>query len=394
MSGTRSLPARLAWPLFAMSALLMLVGYYLETQTRGSLQGGIVEQSLMAFAFLSLPAVGALIACRYPRNAIGWLLLWIGFAAGLIVFSMSYAAMFVPGNPDPGPLAVLSAWFEQWLWFPIIGPIPTLLLLLFPTGRLPSRRWRWVLWGALLLLAVITVPAMVEERLTGEGYSIPNPLGIDGVADVEDELEPLFVFGFAPVVLLSVVSLIFRYRGAKGEERQQLKWFALSGILMATGIAVGDVVGLPDILFPLLLMTMPASIAVAVLKYRLYDIDVVVNRTLVYGSLTAILAASYFGLVALLQIVLAPATEGSDIAVVASTLAVAALFRPVLRRVQAFVDRRFYRRKYDAERTLEVFSSHLREQVDIDSLSRQLVAVVGDTMQPAHASVWLRGEAR
>jgi hypothetical protein len=291
------------------------------------------------------------------------------------------------------PGAAVGAWFEQWLWLPSVGLILTFGLLLFPNGRLPSRRWRWVAWVTGSLIALVTIGGMLEERLEGHGYSVDNPIGIPGLGDVEETFDPVLT-GFLVCVLLCALSIVIRFRRSRGDERQQLKLVTFGTCFMVVMIVasdlldafVGDGFGW---LFPVTLLVFLASIAAAMLKYRLYDIDLVINRTLVYGALTALLAATYLGLVVVLQ-GLIPAAGESDLTIAGSTLAVAALFRPLRSRVQGFIDRRFYRRRYDAQRTLEQFTARLRDEIDLEALNRELVAVVSDTMQPAHASLWLR----
>jgi hypothetical protein len=244
-----------------------------------------------------------------------------------------------------------------------------------------------------LILATVTIGGMVEERLQGHGYSIDNPIGIPGLGDVEATFGPVLL-AMAISFLVCGASIVMRFRRSRGDERQQLKLVTFGACFMVVMLLIGDFLEavLPSPvswLFPVVLLVFLASITVAMLKYRLYEIDLVINRTLVYGVLTALLAAAYLGLVVLLQGVIPGAGE-SDLTIAGSTLAVAALFRPLRAQVQGFIDRRFYRRKVDAQRTLESFSSRLREDVDLDHLSTDLLRVVHDTMQPVHASLWLR----
>jgi K+-sensing histidine kinase KdpD len=267
--------------------------------------------------------------------------------------------------------------------------IPTLLFLLFPTGRPPSRRWIPVAWFAAIYVSIVTLLSMLEETLSG--YGLDNPIGIRGLGDVE-EMGIVFV-PLIPLILLCASSLVFRYRQAHSEERQQLKWVAVAAVVFAVGVIMGEMAErfeLPEIAFPIFLGALPASIGVAMMKYRLYDIDVIINRTLVYGVLTAILGFVYVGLVLILQQVTASVTRVSDLAIAVSTLTVAGLFRPARSRVQALIDRHFYRRKYDAVKTVDEFSQRLRSEVELESLTRELLDVINRTMQPRYASVWLR----
>ncbi len=209
------------------------------------------------------------------------------------------------------------------------------------------------------------------------------------LTDAEEQLDVLFV-GLFPLVILSITSLVFRYRGGDSVQRQQMKWVGIAAILFGAAVTVGEVLGLAETLFPVLLMMLPSSMAIAIFRYRLYDVDLIINKTLVYGLLSALLATAYLTIIVLLQRLLGDVTEQNDFAVAGSTLAVAALFRPLRAHVQAFIDRRFYRRKYNARLTLESFSSRLRDDVDLDHLAQDLTSVVRETMQPAHVSVWLR----
>lgn len=396
----RSGHSRLPWVLFGVVLIVMIVGRYIEYRVNGEPPDGWVADSLMGIAFMSFPAMGALIVSRRGGHAFGWLLLAIGGAAAVLVASTGYAAWRVPaGHADP--LTVLAAWISQWLWFPLIVSVPTFLVLLFPTGTYPSRRWRWVGRSTLLFLAVITIPAMLEDKLLVEDCAeeggdtvcrevmLDNPIGVGFINDVEQQLGVAFL-AVVPLVLLSFVSLVFRYRSAGTVERQQMKWVGMAALFFGTSILLGESVGLSERLFPFFLMMLPVSMAVSILKYRLYEIDVIVNRTLVYGALTAILVGLYLATVFVLQALLSGFTQESDLAVAGSTLAVAAMFRPLRVRVQHFIDRRFYRRKYDAQQTLQNFSARLRDEVDLDHLARDLSNVVRETMQPAYISVWLR----
>ena len=378
------------WALFALIFILMMVGRYTEYRATGKPDDGWFLDSLMGSAFMTFPGVGALIVSRLPGHRFGWLLLLIGGMAATLVAGTGYAHWEIGVQGNINPIATLGASVYQWLWFPLLFTTATFLFLLFPTGTYPSRGWRWVGRAALLSIALITIPSMLPEELIGDNYRIDNPIGIEGLADVESKLGPLFVAAL-PIVILSLVSLIFRYRKASSVERQQMKWVALAAVLFGVTMMTADGLGLSDVLFPLFLACIPASMAISILKYRLYDIDVILNRALVYGSLTAILAGAYLAIVFALQQVL-PVGQGSDIAVAASTLAVAALFRPARARVQAFIDRRFFRHKYDAAATLQSFASRLRDEVELEIVQQDLLRAAAETMHPAHASLWLASE--
>lgn len=378
-----------AWALLALGVGCMVAAEVLDGVTRPAPDGTWWEDLLLGAAFLAFPAMGTLISLRRANNLIGWLLLWVGAQAGVLVLGASYAryALVYRGEHLPG--ATLAAWIEAWAWFPLILVIPTFLLLLFPTGRLPSRRWRPVAWLSAALVIVATVLSMVEERLVGDGYSIPNPIGIPGLDDTEDSV----FTALGPVLLLAVVlsaaSLVVRYRRAATLERQQLKWVALAGSALALIAPLEDLVGLPGFVFPLLVMGIPVSIAMSVLRYRLYDVDRIISRSVAYALLTSLLVGGYFLSVLVLQSVL-PLPERSPMIVAASTLMVVAAFGPLRTRIQRIVDRHFNRSSYDAALTLESFSLRLRQEVDLESLTLDLIRVVDTTVRPAHLSVWIK----
>lgn len=349
--------------------------------------------------------VGAWILFARPGNRIGWLFATVGFLATTGQLAHTYAVYeLVQLGAEPTPLAVTAAWYAEWYWMPWLFLFLSGAALLFPTGRPLSLRWGRVARAIAIAAAVLTVLTATDPVLDVDSIqrdSIPllelsNPVGISPLGDPDEA--PLVLF-FLPLLfvsaLASATSLVLRFRRSKGEERQQMKWFVYGAVIMIAGfITFGALDGfgfnVPDFLEGALQMALPLAAAIAILRHRLYDIDLIVNRTLVYGALSTLLAGAYLGIVVLLQAVLQPATAESDIVVAGSTLAVAALFRPLRGRVQAFIDRRFYRGKYDAAETLEDFTISLRDEVDLDSLSHELVGVVSSTMQPAHASLWLR----
>jgi hypothetical protein len=343
--------------------------------------------------------VGAIIVPRSsPRNPIGWLFGAIGFLWAVMHFSAQYAIYTVLAIPGSFPAGEAAAWMMCWVWVPASGLI-VFLCLLFPDGRLPSPRWRWF---ASLSLLLILVGAISQALAPGSVYylrDIHNPYGVEGLPNVGN-LVQMVVF---TLIFVSAVSLFVRRLRASGVERQQLKWFAYSSALAVSGViityTISKVMGalwlewVGYVVLVVGFIGIPISMGIAILRYRLYDIDIIINRTLVYGLLTATLVALYFGAIVVLQRVFVLLTgQQSTLAVVASTLAIAALFVPLRRRVQAFVDRRFYRRKYDARKTLEAFSAKLRDETDLEALNGELVGVVRETMQPAHVSLWLRPE--
>jgi hypothetical protein len=392
--------AWLAWSLWGLSLTLTVLALLLlalnlshpHTHTFDSW----LDSTLNAVFFST---VGAIVASRRPENPVGWLLCLFALGESIYHFSSQYAIYALLAQPDSLPAGEAMAWVSSWLVFITIG-FSVLYILLFPTGRLPSMRWRWVTW---LTVAFVLVGVMLGAFSSGpvEGLGpIRNPLGIKGFSDVSHSI----VFNMVALVLVVAAawSVFMRLRGAIGVERQQIKWFAYAAAATVMGLVLAyiipDVIDVPlwferigHAIFLLLIPAIPISIGIAILKYRLYDIDLLINRTLVYGSLTATLVALYFGGIVVLQRIFVALTgETSTLAVVASTLAIAALFNPLRRRIQSFIDRRFYRRKYDARKTLEAFSSTLRDETDLEALNDDLVGVVRETMQPAHTSLWLR----
>jgi hypothetical protein len=359
--------------------------------------------------FLAFPLVGALIASRHPKNPIGWICLAAGIIwmlSNLTIGYGTYGLLAARLGSVPFPAAIGS--LGVWTWAPTLGLLGIYLILLFPDGRLPSRRWRPLAWlsGAVIILVSLGT-ALTPGRLPDLG-GVRNPFGLEEYPWVADAAQGVTLL--LPLCMLaSALSLVLRFVRSGGEEREQIKWLAFAALILGLGsssfviptIILSNNTGGGDPLWQNLLEDavllsvagIPVAIGFAVLKYRLYDIDVVINRTLVYGALTATLVALYFGGVAATQAIFRALTgqqQQPQIAVVISTLVIAALFHPLRRRIQAFIDRRFYRSKYDAAKTLEDFSAKLRDETDLDALSNDLVGVVRETMQPAHVSLWLR----
>jgi hypothetical protein len=298
----------------------------------------------------------------------------------------------------------MAVWVTVWLWVPTLA-LCAFLLLLFPDGRLPGSGWRWLARLCVLLALVGTALAAFSPGplVSITSIHIQNPLGIDSLPNREVVVRSLQALLFA-LVLVGAGSMLVRLRRARGVERQQIKWLAYAAVTTAGGAILTHVVSramdapwLERGGFVILIggvMGVPVSMGIAILRYRLYEIDLTINRTLIYGSLTATLALFYFGSVTTLQYLLSLLTgQGNTLAIVASTLAIAALFNPLRSRIQGFIDRRFYRRKYDARKILEAFGSRLRYQTDPERISEELVGVVRETMQPAHVSLWLRSGA-
>ena len=390
----------LAWSVCAVSLLLMAFSLLLTVLGWSTpLPRGWNpwrDQAISLVGFIGAPILGAFLASRRPENRYGWLWLGLGLSFAFVGLAEPYAAYALVAEPGslPAPRMVNKVLASAWVV--LIAFLP-FVFLLFPTGQLPSRRWRFLAWvvivtgAALLLLAFFSPesgqgPVKVPFAVGGELGEVISAVVIGAV---------LVVFA---AIILSAVSLVFRFRRAAGVERQQLKWFALAAALNG-GLILADLLRLDrllgDALWNLLDVTTFAAlyvaVGIAILRHRLYEIDIIINRTLVYGSLTALLAAVYFGgIVTLQRLFVALTGEKSTLAVVASTLLIAALFTPLRRRIQAFIDRRFYRSRYDARKTLEAFSAKLRDETDLDALRDDLVGVVRETMQPAHVSIWLR----
>lgn len=348
---------------------------------------------------VSAAVVGGLIAWRQPRNPVGWFIIGHALCFTLGEFGRQYAIYGVQTNPGSLPLAEAVASLAYWAWFPGLTLTIIFLPLYFPDGRLISRRWRPVA-GLGVFVAVISTAFAVVRPSGDETRGIPNPLGVEGLEDlvsISGTFDVLLPASWVLAGLLAVGSLVVRFWRSRGLERQQMKWFVYAAVLFISWAVVVQIspVRIPplvdNLFFVFTLQALWVAIGFAVLNYRLYAVDLVVNRTLVYTVSTAVLAFVYFGAVAALQLLLRPLPgDESQLAIVASTLSIAALFNPLRRRTQRFIDRMFYRRKYDAAETLEAFSAKLREETDLDRLGGELVSVVNETMQPEHASLWLR----
>jgi hypothetical protein len=356
-----------------------------------------LENTLSAALFST---VGAVVASRRPENPVGWLLCLLGIGFGIGHSSSQYAIYALLARPESLPAGEAMAWISSWILPPIIG-LQVFSFLLFPTGRLPGRGWRWLAWLTVAFIVAGVISSAFSFGANSGLGPVQNPLGKEGFSRFYDAV--LFVSSLLYVAV--AYSLFVRLRRVGGVERQQIKWFAYAAVATISGTTIAY--SIPDTIdtplwfewvgYALVIVTTPAipvSIGLAILRYRLYEIDRIINRTLVYGSLTVTLVALYFGGIVVLQRIFVLLTgQQSTLAVVASTLVIAALFTPLRWRIQSFIDRRFYRRKYDTRKILEAFSAQLRDETDLDALGRDLVGVVRETMQPAHVSLWLRPKA-
>jgi hypothetical protein len=409
--------AWLARSLATLSLLLCAaaIGLYLATlpvQPPGSSwgTGGLSAILYVYLPFLAFPLVGVLIASRRPENPIGWICLAVGVFWMFAIMSGSYAMYGLRvASPGSVPFPAAIASLGEELAPATGGLIGTYLLLLFPDGRLPSRGWRPLAWlSGAVIVSIIVGGVLTPGRLQDLGR-VRNPFGLGEYPWIADATQGVVLL-LPLCILASAFSLVLRYRRSGGEEREQIKWLAFAALILGLGFSSFVI---PGILAPeatrgantlwenlledavtLSFAGVPVAIGIAVLKYRLYDIDILINRTLVYGSLTATLVALYFGAIVVLQRVFVALTgQQSTLAVVASTLLIAALFTPLRRRLQSFIDRRFYRKKYDARKTLEAFSARLRDETNLQALNGEVTRVVRETMQPAHVSLWLRPDA-
>jgi len=409
---TRRSPA-VAWTVFAVSAAMLIATAVLGIADPASRSPADIGPSgpstsdvaqndaalivFEALAFLAVAAIGGVVSSKRPRNAVGWLFSMAAFfeAVGLLAYALYWHFAF--GDPSYPSWVDLFAWFSNWTFLLALGPLLTLIPLLFPTGAPPTPRWRVVGWTAAIAIGVAAVcTALAPGPMDSSDFGwIDNPLGVGGAA--VRSVAHVATLVAALMAPFAAASLVVRYRRSRGVERLQMKWVTTAVCILIVGVVAttveeaifGGFLSWPVLLAGLLLVA--GAMGIALLRYRLYDIDVVVNRTLVYGALTLTLAAVYVASVLLLQLALNGATGDSSLAVAASTLAVAAIFRPARSRIQEAVDRRFFRRRYDARQTLEEFSSRLRDQVELAALDAELRGVVTETMQPAHVSLWLRG---
>src|SRR5215217_6436396 len=358
--------------------------------------------------FGAFAVVGALLVAKRSTNLIGWIMAAIAFMVAIFNAGGAYATYVMVTRGQPDALAVVGAWTANCYWFVMLALALFYLPMLFPDGRLLSRRWLPVAVVAGIAASGFVLPRAFMDTLPlneAPGYEIDNPIGIEGLGSVVNL--PLFGVLLNGLLVIAFIgaaaSVVVRFRRSRGVERLQMKWFVYVTLVLVGGSILTSVIGVATglrwleqfsfVLSMVALVGLPIAVGISIFRYRLYEIDVVINRTLVYGLLTLLLALMYFGGIVLLQRVFVLLTgQQSTLAVVASTLLIAALFNPLRGRIQAFIDRAFYRRKYDARKTLETFSERLRDETDLEALNSEVVGVVRETIQPAHVSVWLRPE--
>jgi len=377
--------APVALGLIAVGSVVVVLAYGLTHGATGATTTWANELAYLAF-MLAFSTVGALVASRRPRNPIGWLLL-----GSVLCYAVGGAGVTVAGPP-------LIAWAGAWAWGAGVG-LAVVTLLMFPDGHLPSRRWRPALWLAVAGIVAFVVGTGFGAPTIGDS-NVPNPFAVPGsLGEVLGALQEAFPLVIV-AALVALVSVVVRFRRSRGIEREQVKWVLYAAALVGVGLVAQLPIFMvmpPDAaanasnaVATSAFACVPVAIGIAILRYRLYDIDVLIRRTLVYGATSGAIAFAFFGGIVVLQAVLRPITSGSELAVAISTLASFALFQPVRGHIQRAVDRRFYRAKYDAEHTVDAFAARLRDDVDLDSLQGELLEAVTETLQPAHASVWIR----
>ncbi len=388
-----------AWIFFIISLLMIVIRVAIQViQVTGISDLTVIDQDLGIMLMLGLifSIIGMLIITRLPDNRVGWLMMIIAVGAVNPVWVILASLPTIPTRLSPGLWLLL--WMNYWAWIPVFFPI-LLIPLHFPSGRPPSQRWNWVNWLAMGLALFFFLIAAFQTRLGPDsgGWTLPNPIGF--IPDeVVNPATTVFFLGLVMVALSSVLSLFLRYRRAQEIERQQIKWLLYAGVLFAviysvTGLnsdSSSPLIGLLNVLGYLSLVAIPIAIAIAILRYRLYDIDILIRRTLQYSLLSGLLVMVYFGSVVLLQGIFSTFDgQTSPLIVVVSTLMIAALFNPLRNTLQNMIDRRFYRNKYDAENILIQFAANAREETELQSLTARLVDVVEETMQPELLSLWL-----
>jgi hypothetical protein len=386
---------RSTWAAWSMAAIFVVGdGAAVAVQVAtGSFSPDSVAHALTFTGFM---VVGAVIVAHRPGNAVGWIFSAVGLLAATGWLAFEYAVSAYITRPGSVPGAIWAAWYQQQWWILMYTLVFIATPLLFPTGRLPSTRWRPVaVVAAVTAMAAALLSALQPTiQLMDLNYWVDNPIGLARILDPDTSAVGGILGGlFIGCIVAAIISLVLRFRRARGVERQQLKWFTYAGVLLILTIPVAEFLpaSIAAAFGGLIVAFVPVAAGIAILRFRLYDIDRLINRTLVYGTLTALLGGVYAVAVLVLgQLFGGVSRDPPSWAVAGATLAVAALFQPARRRIQAVVDRRFNRQKYDAARTVEVFTARLREEIDLAALSEELLAVVDQTMEPTQATLWLR----
>jgi hypothetical protein len=389
--------ARLAWGLWTVTIFLALVALALAIYGRSAPFEGWGFRGFPIVFIIPYSAMGILVLARHPGHAVGWIMLAESFFSalqGLLFEYMLFGLVLFPGRL-PGAETVAWILNSYWVWMLMLL---VLLLVVFPDGRLPSPRWRYFIYASFVgAIAAVTGISLSPGPLTSSFAALDNPYALEGLAFPLTQVAYIYVFGFFFLAFgISVAGLVSRMRRSEGQQRQQFKWFGYAAVLLLllTPISGLDIKFL-EFIHMVAILFLPVAIAIAILRHNLYDIDLLIRRTLVYSLVSAILVLVYFGTVVLAQNVISRFTGQagqSPLAVVVSTLVIAALFTPLRRRIQDFIDRRFYRSKYDTDQILQAFSGAVRDEVDLDELQDHLVSVVDETMQPEKVSLWLQEE--
>jgi hypothetical protein len=394
-----------AWIFFGVITFstLIALGYYFATSAPGE------EPSLFEMLFPLVPVlftfVGALIISRHPRNVIGLLMMLPGVSVTFVIdaYLAPYLSGQIPPPASPSIFFLLVLWFSNWNWLLLVLPV-IFIMALFPTARPLSPRWNWLVYfGAGIVVIFVLLITFAEVLAPGTDttiWQVPNPIGFLKIEWIDAITSPILIL-FPLWILLCAVSLFVRFHRARAVEREQIKWLFYAGAIFVlfympsfSGNTYSQAENLWNLLLPIGMLTFPAAIAIAILRYRLYDVDIIIRRTLQYALLTGLLALVYFGSVVLLQNLFETLTgQQSPFIIVISTLTIAALFNPLRHRIQEFIDRRFYRKKYNAEQALMQFAATARDEVDMDVLTTALLGMVEDTMQPEQVSMWLKPTA-
>jgi signal transduction histidine kinase len=378
---------KIAWTLCAIALALAIAGEFLQGDQGDE---GLIEGIALMLGFASFPVLGALIAGRQPRNPLAWIFLGLGLILGIGFFGTEYARVGLVENPGSLPLATAGAWLEQWYWLALIGPIFTFVPLLFPDGRLPSSRWRPLAWVTGVAAGILIGGSMLENRLVGDGYNVDNPIGIPGLKDVEESWGPLLLL-LGVCGVLCVVSLIFRFRGSTGETRHQLKWFTYAAVIFIAGSFLGDTLDayLPNWLFSFQLLLLPIAIGIAILKYRLYEIDVVINKTIVFGGLAAFITGIYVAIVVGIGTALGSSDKPNLALSITATAVVAIAFSPVKERVQRFANRLVYGKRVTPYEALAAFTDQVASSYETREVAPAMAATIAEATGAAQAHVWL-----